>query len=111
MIVLGGRLAVVVIMMMATAYCGCEQCTAPYYSETPITASGTIATEGRTIAAASDIPFGTRVWLRGIGPRVVEDRGGAITQGRIDVYFDDHNEALAFGVRRIFMYKPSRKEP
>ena len=38
-----------------------------------------------------------------MGTYVVEDRGGAITGNKIDVYFNSHSEALAFGRKRIRM--------
>ena len=52
------------------AYCPCSQCCG---KETGITASGTKATEGRTVAA--DLPFGTVVHIEGLGEYIVEDRG------------------------------------
>ena len=59
-----------------------------------ITASGTQATVGRTCAAPPDIPFGTRIWITGIGERVVEDRGGLGTS-KIDVLCADHAACYA----------------
>lgn len=61
-----------------------------------ITAWGTVATAHRTVAASKDIPFGT-VLLIGGEKYIVEDRGGAIGEGHIDIYFDTHAEALSFG--------------
>lgn len=60
-----------------------------------ITASGTTATVGRTCAAPKDIPFGTRLWIEGIGERVVEDRGGAVNGKKIDVLCADHPACYA----------------
>lgn len=60
-----------------------------------VTASGTQATVGRTCAASADLPFGTRIWIEGIGERVVEDRGGAIKGNRIDVLCADHPECYS----------------
>lgn len=54
-----------------------------------ITATGTKAKDGRTIAVDPDvIPFGTRVYIDGIGYRVAEDCGGAVHGRHIDVYVD-----------------------
>lgn len=79
-----------------TAYCGCSACCG---KSNGITASGTKATEGRTIAAdTSKYPFGTELVIDG-KTYVVEDRGGAISGNRIDVYFNSHSEALQWGVR------------
>lgn len=95
------------ITVEVTAYCGCAQCCGV---STGITASGTHATSGRTIAAWSGLPFGTKVYFPALagnsngGVYVVEDRGGAISSGRIDIYFDSHSAALAFGRRTMEAY-------
>ncbi|MGN0383947.1 MAG: 3D domain-containing protein [Eubacterium sp.] len=84
-----------------TAYCGCSSCCG---NSNGITASGTKATPGRTIAAdTSVLPFGTRVSING-NTYVVEDRGGAISGNRIDIYFASHQEALNWGVRYCDVY-------
>lgn len=96
-----------------TAYCACEKCCGkssddPWYG---ITATGTKATEGRTIAVDPKvIPYGTVVYFEGIdgfGGYVAEDCGGAIKGNDIDLYFDSHAEALSWGVREkeVFLYK------
>jgi hypothetical protein len=56
-----------------------------------------------TIAADTNYyPFGTRMHVPGYGWGVVEDRGGAIKgPNRLDLYMDDHNEALLWGRRRV----------
>lgn len=76
------------------AYCPCSICCG---KETSITASGTNATKSRTVA--SDLPFGTKVYIEGIGKRIVEDRG--VTGKVIDVFVSEHNEALKFGFKRM----------
>lgn len=60
-----------------------------------ITASGTYAAAGRTVAASSEFDFGTRLYIDGIGERIVEDRGGAIGGGRLDVVCNDHAECYS----------------
>ena len=59
-----------------------------------ITASGAQATVGRTVAASSDFPFGTILYIEGIGARIVEDRGGIKTQ-HLDVVCEDHPACYA----------------
>ena len=90
---------VVVVVVIATAYCSCPLCTYPYSDG--ITASGTYVMEGRTIAAGPSLPFNTQVYIEGVGWRVVEDRGGAIGDNQIDIYFDCHQAALRFGRRTL----------
>ena len=58
-----------------------------------ITASGVQATVGRTIATGREFDFGTRLYIDGIGERVVEDRG--VKNGCIDVLCGDHPECYA----------------
>ena len=81
-----------------SAYCACMQCCG---KTNGITASGTQATANRTIAASSVYPFGTKIEIEGMGIYTVEDRGGAITGNKIDIYFDSHQEALQFGRRNL----------
>lgn len=59
-----------------------------------ITASGKQATFGRTIAAdRSRFPFGTKLYIEGLGTFVVEDVGGAIKGNKIDVAVPSHDDA------------------
>lgn len=67
-----------------------------------ITASGERTQEGRTIAAPSDIPFGTQVYVPALkNTYTVTDRGGAIVGERLDVYMENRAEALQFGVQEL----------
>lgn len=84
----------------ATAYCGCSSCCG---KSDGITASGTRATEGRTVAAPSTFSFGTELVIDG-HTYVVEDRGGSISGNRIDIYFDSHQAALNYGRRSVEVY-------
>ncbi len=62
-----------------------------------ITASGRKVREGMIAADTSVLPFGTKVWIEGLGVFVVEDTGGAIVGNRIDIYMDSLDEAVEFG--------------
>lgn len=84
-----------------TAYCSCAKCCG---KSDGITASGTKVKAGRTIAAPSTFPFGTKIMING-HIYTVEDRGGAIKGNRIDIYFDTHEQALQFGVKNMEIFK------
>ena len=84
-----------------TAYCACAKCCG---KSDGITATGTKATQGRTIAVDPKvIPYGTEVIING-HTYVAEDCGGSIKSNRIDIYFDSHKEALKFGVQYADVY-------
>ena len=54
--------------------------------------------DGTVAADTKFYRFGTRMYVPGYGWGVVEDRGSAIKgPERIDVYFNSHQEALAWG--------------
>jgi 3D (Asp-Asp-Asp) domain-containing protein len=84
-----------------TAYCPCSNCCG---KSNGITASGTIATPERTIAADTSIlPFGSIVNING-KVYVVEDTGGSIKGNRIDIFFATHQEALEYGVGNVEVF-------
>lgn len=65
-----------------------------------ITATGTTATVGRTIAVDPRIiPYGSQVYIEGYGWRTAEDTGGGINDQQIDILVNTHSEALALGVQ------------
>ena len=73
------------------------------------TATGTTPTVGRTVAVDPNvIPYGSEVIIDG-HTYVAEDCGGAIKGNRIDILFETHQEALAFGIRyaEVEYCKPS----
>ena len=81
-----------------TAYCPCVKCCG---KTDGITATGTLATAGRTIAVdPTVIPYGSEVILNG-HTYIAEDCGGAIKGNKIDMFFDTHEEALQWGVQYI----------
>lgn len=91
-----------------TAYCSCQICCGEYALNRPVdengktivyTASGARAEAGVTIAVDPRvIPYGTNVRING-NVYTAQDTGGGIKGNRIDVYFDDHQEALQFGLQ------------
>jgi 3D (Asp-Asp-Asp) domain-containing protein len=66
-----------------------------------ITASGEHVRENYTLACPPSMAFGTRLEIEGIGERVCTDRGGAIKEGRLDIYIAELKEARQFGRQRL----------
>lgn len=80
-----------------TAYCPCEICCGKWSGGN--TASGTKPQANRTVAVdKSIIPFGTTLIING-AEYVAEDTGN-FKGKHIDIYFDNHSEAVKFGVQR-----------
>ena len=87
-----------------TAYCPCVKCCG---KSDGITASGTQATAGRTVAVDTRlIPYGTEISIDG-KTYIAEDCGGKVKGYTIDVFFDSHEEALNFGrqTKTVKIYK------
>ena len=74
------------------------------------TASGANATVWYTVAAGKDYPMGTIVYIPYFKDKpnggwfVVQDRGGAITNNKIDIYMSTKNECRQFGRRNLECY-------
>lgn len=88
------------IQVRATAYCPCKVCCGR--SASGITASGRSA-GGRGVAVDPRlIPLGSHLDIPGYGNWIdADDTGSAIKGNRIDVRFQSHAEAKAYGVRTI----------
>lgn len=101
-----GQLGADAIIFDCTAYCACAKCCGSYSPEVTgreaHTATGTIPTEGRTIAVdPTVIPYGTSVYIEGMGTYIAEDCGGGVKGNHIDIYFATHEAAVQFGRRRL----------
>jgi 3D (Asp-Asp-Asp) domain-containing protein len=86
-----------------TAYCPCRQCCG---KADGIMASGKRVHVGAV--AVNHLPFGTRLYVDGIGAVTVEDIGhkryfGTHTRRvkRMDIFMPTHQQAVAFGVRTL----------
>lgn len=91
-----------VLYSTLTAYTAGEESTGkqPSHPAYGITASGSRVRENHTVAVdPSVIPFGTEVYIEGIGVRTAEDRGAAVTGAHIDIFMNDLAEARQFGVK------------
>lgn len=84
-----------------TAYCAGSCCCGEY--ATGYTASGTLATEGRTVASNA-LPMGTRIMIDG-HEYTVEDTGWTpYGDTWIDIFFNSHEDALNWGLQTKEVY-------
>lgn len=90
-----------------SAYCSCARCCG---KSNGITSSGALAKEWYTIAAGAGLPIGTVVYIPALSSKpnggwfVVEDRGGAISNNKIDIYMSSHAAAIQFGRKNLECY-------
>lgn len=77
---------------------GFESCgKMPEHPAYGITANGNKVRKGIIAADTNVLPFGTKVYIEGLGIFVVDDTGSAIKGNRIDIYMDNVDEAVRFG--------------
>ena len=98
-----------------TAYCGCRKCCGKYADNRPVDENGEVIVTGSIgvrlyagVSIAVDprvISYHTHVLING-HTYTAHDTGGSIKGNRIDVYFDDHDEAWDFGTQyaEVFVY-------
>lgn len=96
-----------------TAYCSCSECCGVWAINRPVDEAGNeivIGAAGEVLKPEysiavdpSVIPYGTLVYINGVTYKA-QDTGGSITGNRIDVYFNNHAEALKFGVKTAEVY-------
>ncbi len=89
-----------------TAYTAGAESTgkAPGHPEYGVTASThriNVGAGEKLAAAGLSIPFGARVYVPGLGWAPIRDRGAAIGDGDIDIYFDDVETAREWGVKHM----------
>lgn len=96
-----------VAKLNTSAYCSCATCCG---KTNGITSSGAKAQEWHTVAAGSGYPIGTVIYIPALADKpnggwfVVEDRGGAISNNKIDIYMGSHSSALVFGRKTLECY-------
>ena len=91
-----------------TAYCSCKKCCGKWADNRPVDKNGNEIVcgaigerlkEGYSIAVdPTVIPYRTEVMINGHIYKA-QDCGDAIKGNRIDVYFENHQDALKFGVQ------------
>lgn len=72
-----------------------------YSGDPSKTASGKPPIPYETVAASKEFAFGQRLWVEGVGVVTVNDRGGAISRGRLDLAVQSRTEALTWGRKRL----------
>ncbi len=106
--------------LLVTGYCNCGKCCGwrkkwfffgePVYNygkikgrpkKVGVTASGAVAAKGTIAADPAVYPFGTRIGIPGYGLGIVQDIGGSIKGAHIDIWFSSHEEASAWGARKL----------
>ena len=74
------------------------------------TANGSQATSWYTVAAGKAYPMGTVIYIPALknkpngGWFVVQDRGGAISNNKLDIYMSTYNECIKFGRKNLECY-------
>lgn len=91
-----------------TAYCSCEKCCGKWAINRPVDEQGEEIVVGSTgerlcqgVSVAVDpsvIPYGSKIEINGHEYKA-QDCGYGIDGNEIDIYFDNHADALDFGVQ------------
>lgn len=77
-----------------------------YAGDPSRSASGDKIVPGKTAAAGPNVPFGTRIYVEGLGWRTVNDRGSLIGPNDIDLAVPTIEESLKFGKQqRLVIFK------
>lgn len=99
-----------VVTLNASAYTASTCGKAPGAKGYGITASGARATGWCTVAAGKGYPLGTIIYIPYFANKpnggwfIVQDRGGAIANNKLDVYMNTYNECISFGRRNLQCY-------
>lgn len=100
-----------------TAYCSCEKCCDEWAKNRPngivYGAAGVELKAG--VSCASPLPLGTVVEVEGLGEYIVQDRPAQWVidkygENQIDIYFDNHEAASAFGLKQLNVYLKGEPE-
>lgn len=101
-----------------TAYCACAKCCGSYAANRPINPNTgrpiVIGASGSTLqpyqSCASSLSFGTKLYIPDIDlVTVVEDRASTAVHEKtggmyVDIYMENHDEAIQFGSRWMEVY-------
>jgi 3D (Asp-Asp-Asp) domain-containing protein len=83
-----------------------------YKGDPSLTASGERLVPGETAAAGENIPFGTRIYVEGLGWHTVHDRGRLIGPNDIDLAVPTREESIEFGKqqRLVIIHLPETED-
>jgi 3D (Asp-Asp-Asp) domain-containing protein len=99
-----------IVTLNASAYYAGSCDKAPGSPGYGVTASGAYASAWCTVAAGRGYPLGTIIYIPYFanmpngGWFVVQDRGGAIANNKLDIYMNTYNECIQFGRRNLECY-------
>lgn len=88
---------VIITNATLTGYCKCFKCCGQHAKG--ITADGHKPKENWTIAASRQIPFGSTVQFQNHLYQV-QDRLAKCYDSRFDIYFESHEKAKQFGIKK-----------
>ena len=94
----------------ASAYTASTCDKLPSHPAYGITASGAKVKEWYTVAAGKSYPMGTVIYIPALKDKpnggwfVVQDRGGAIKDNKLDIYMGTYNECIQFGRKNLECY-------
>ncbi len=100
----------VVKTLNASAYTASTCGKAPGSSGYGITSSGARASAWCTLAAGKGYPIGTIIYIPYFANKpnggwfIVQDRGGAISNNKLDIYMATYNDCINFGRRNLECY-------
>lgn len=90
-----------------SAYCSCIKCCGKTGG---MTSSGEKATEWYTVAAGQSYKLGTVIYIPALKDKpnggwfVVQDRGGAISNTKLDIFMGSHSSAIQYGRKNLEAY-------
>lgn len=84
-----------------SGYCKCSLC-----SQNKVKKDIMSDYKGINVATNSnEIPFGTKIWIDGVGIRQTQPSGQKLTQNEVKIYFPTHEEVVNFGTQTIEILK------
>lgn len=82
-------------MFTTTGYCNCEACSGGH----SLTYAGTVPQANHTISADLELfPLGTKLMIGDV-IYTVEDMGSSVSGNKVDIYYDNHESAVAHGMQ------------